>query len=258
MSLRAGSLASLIRLAVLVPLSLASAQPRGGARTGQGIGSGTGSIVGRVVSERKEPVLNAEVSLVVDDSVIAYVRAATDGSFELGRVAAGTQLLVVRRLGFRVRRVEVEVPASDASVRLDIVLIAMPRELEQVRVEASIDDSRGKLREYYEHRARAQFGYFFGPENLDRDKLTNASDIMRRVPGAKLLPARFGHRILFRGCSPLVVIDGQRAVGAELDEIADIDDIAAVEIYPSMAGLPPQYVGWESRCGIIVVWTRVS
>lgn len=245
---RANTLASLAFLALVAPVTSTQAQ------------AGQGSIVGRVIDERKAPVPVADVSLVVDDSAIGFVRTSATGEFALRGVALGTQLVVVRRLGYRVRRVEVEVRQTTTPTRLDVVLVEMPKTLEEVRVEASIDDSKGKLREFYENKSRAQFGYFFAPEDLarDRGKARNASDVMRRVPGAKLVPARFGNRVLFRGCSPLVVIDGQRAVGAELDEITDLDDIAAMEVYPSMAGLPAQYVGYESRCGVIVVWTRVS
>ena len=237
---------------VLLPLSSLPAQPRSEAAAERG------AIVGRVVDEQKQPLRGAEVSVVHGDSVIRYAKSDEEGAFELAPLEAGMHAIVVRHLGFKVRHLDVDVAASGPRTRLDLVLVAVPAELAEVRVEASIDESKGKLREFYEHRARAQFGYFFGPEDLDRDKLRNTSDIVRRVPGAKLLPARFGHRVQFRGCSPLIVIDGQRAVGAELDEISDPDDIAAIEIYPSMAGLPAQYVGYESRCGVIVVWTRVS
>lgn len=216
------------------------------------------SIVGHVVDRRREPVGGAEVRVLAGDSVIARAHVRADGAFEVHGVASGTRLVLIRRLGFKARTFDVDVTEGGPPARLEAVLTALPVELEQVRIEATIDDSKGKLREFYEHRARAQFGYFFGPDEIQRDRLRVASDIMRRVPGVKLMPARFGHRILFRGCRPLVWIDGQRVVGAELDDVMDIDDIAAIEIYPSMAGLPAQYVGYESRCGVIAVWTRVS
>jgi hypothetical protein len=249
---RAAKLVALALLRVLLPSVSAPGQSPEVAQRERG------SIVGRIVDSHHQSIPAAEVFLFVGDSVVRYARSDSSGAFELTPIAVGTHAVVVRRLGFKERRVDVIVARLQPPTTVDVVLIAIPAELEQVRVEASIDESKGKLREFYEHRARAQFGYFFGPENLDRDKLRNTSDIMRRVPGAQLLPARFGHRVLFRGCRPLVWIDGQRAVGAELDEISNPQDIAAIEIYPSMAGLPPQYVGPDSRCGVIVVWTRVS
>jgi carboxypeptidase family protein len=238
-------------LGVLCPPSLASAQSR------REIRAERGTMIGRVLDAQHHVLVGAELSVSLRDSIVRRARSDSDGTFEFSELDVGSYVVVARRLGFKARRVDVNLARSQPT-RLDVVLTAMPATLEEVRVEARIDESKGKLREFYEHRARSQFGYFFGPENLEPDKMRYTSEIVRRVPGARLLPARFGHRVQFRGCSPLVVIDGQRVAGAELDEVTDPDDIAAIEIYPSMAGLPPQYVGYDSRCGVIVVWTRVS
>jgi hypothetical protein len=115
----------------------------------------------------------------------------------------------------------------------------------------------GKLREFYAHKTKAQFGFFFTPEELQRKNLRVASELMRSVPGVQLIQARFGNAIRMRGCRPLVWMDGQRVPNAELDEVMDANDMAAVEVYPSLAGVPAQYFSPEGRCGTIVVWTRV-
>jgi hypothetical protein len=245
------ALATLL-LSLAAPVAFARAQASSsGEREGR-------SVIGRVLDRNREAVQGAEVSLLDGDSARLTVRSRTDGAFELRDLVTGTHEVLVRRLGFRARRFSVTILRDGPPVRLDAMLTAMPLELEMVRIEATIEDSKGKLREFYEHQARAQFGYFFGPDEIARKRLRVASEIVRAVPGARLLPARFGHRIQFRGCKPLVWIDGQRIADAELDEVMDADDIAAIEIYPSLAGLPPQYVSFESRCGVIAVWTRVS
>jgi hypothetical protein len=35
-----------------------------------------------------------------------------------------------------------------------------------------------------------------------------------------------------------------------------MSDMAAVEIYSSLAGLPPQFLDRTNPCGAIVVWSR--
>jgi hypothetical protein len=35
-----------------------------------------------------------------------------------------------------------------------------------------------------------------------------------------------------------------------------MNDVAAVEVYNSFAGIPPQYVDRKTNCGAVVVWTR--
>jgi hypothetical protein len=51
-------------------------------------------------------------------------------------------------------------------------------------------------------------------------------------------------------------VDGIRAAGAEVDELIPLADIGAVEIYNSLAGMPPQYVDRDNPCGGILFWTR--
>jgi hypothetical protein len=85
-----------------------------------------------------------------------------------------------------------------------------------------------------------------------------ASDLFRNVPGVsvKTNPAG-GNAIRIRDCQPMVMIDGQRSPGAELDELISPGDIAAVEFYPSSAGVPAQYLERGNRlCGLILVWTK--
>ena len=82
------------------------------------------------------------------------------------------------------------------------------------------------------------------------------SELMRRVPGARLLPARFGSLVRIRGCRPTLWIDGIRVSDAELDEAVNINDVAAVEVYNSFAGIPAQYVDRTNDCGAVVVWVK--
>ena len=52
-------------------------------------------------------------------------------------------------------------------------------------------------------------------------------------------------------------VDGQRVPGAELDEVVPPDDIAGIEFYTSMAGVPAQYLERQNRaCGTLLVWTK--
>lgn len=212
---------------------------------------------GTVVDSARAPVAGAEVLLVKGDSAIRVTRTTENGRFDMDGVSGGSYVLVVRRLGFRARTYDVELEAGRAPKSIVAVLSSMPTELEQVRVEAEIDDSNGKLREFYAHKARAQFGYFFDPQQIRALKPRNPSELLRAVPGVRLTASgRFGSLVRLRGCRPLLWIDGVRVPGAELDETVSPNDIAALEVYSSFAGIPPQYVDRNTNCGAIIVWTR--
>jgi hypothetical protein len=47
------------------------------------------------------------------------------------------------------------------------------------------------------------------------------------------------------------------AQDAEIDEIIAPSEIAGIEIYPSWAGVPAQYMDRENRaCGTVLIWSR--
>ena len=84
-----------------------------------------------------------------------------------------------------------------------------------------IEGSKGHLREFYEHKATNSFGKFFDRKDIEKKAPGFTSELVRTVPGATLsVSERHGNRILLRGCQPTVWIDGTRAMGAEVDELA--------------------------------------
>lgn len=215
------------------------------------------AIRGRVVDTDRIPVVGAEVAALRGGDVVVMARTGVDGRFNLGEFAPGRTTISVRRLGFRPREFDLDVPASSAPERITAVLTSMPTELEEIRVEARIAESNGRLREFYAHRSRSQFGYFMDTDVIAERHARHASDLLRMVPGARLIPSRgIGSAVRIRGCRPLLWIDGQRVPGAELDDAVNANDIAALEVYNSFAGIPPQYVDRASNCGAIVVWTK--
>jgi hypothetical protein len=81
--------------------------------------------------------------------------------------------------------------------------------------------------------------------------------VLRPVRSISILPSRrIGNLVRIRGCAPLLWVDGVRLPGAELDEVVQPADIAAMEIYASFAGIPAQFFDRTATCGTLVVWTR--
>ena len=46
------------------------------------------------------------------------------------------------------------------------------------------------------------------------------------------------------------------APAEQLDLLVHPDNVAAIEVFPSPAGVPVQYNNRGSACGVILVWTR--
>jgi hypothetical protein len=217
----------------------------------------TYQVTGVITDAAREPVPAAEVTAV--DASASARGAVTDsrGRFNLGRFPAGPLSLHVRRIGYEARAIEVKVGAGGQPTSVEILLLPVVVELEGVSVSAN---PQGRLREFYQRRQqRASFARFLDSEDIRRRGPPNASDLFRTVPGISIKnnPAAGGNAIRIRNCQPMVWLDAQRAPGAELDEVIQPGEIAAIEFYPSSAGIPAQYLEPGNRlCGLILVWTK--
>lgn len=202
------------------------------------------------------PVSDVEVGIMRGERLHQFVVTAADGKFLLTGVAPGVVPLRVRRLGYVMRFVDVDSRLPSAAT-LEIVLRAVPSELDEVLIAAN---EQGKLHGFYERRQqRGSFARFLDQQEIRRLGPTVSSDLFRTVPGVIIRSSSPGNTIRIRGCQPMVWLDGQRVPGAELDEVIQPSEIAAIEFYPSNAGIPAQYLERENRlCGSVLVWTRTQ
>ncbi|MEX2109691.1 MAG: carboxypeptidase regulatory-like domain-containing protein [Gemmatimonadaceae bacterium] len=199
------------------------------------------------------PVSDVEVGIIQGERLQQFVITAADGKFLLSGVAEGVIPLRVRRLGYAMQYLEVDA-RTPASTGLEIVLKSVPNELDDVLVAAN--DTR--LQEYYERKQqRGSFARFLEQADIRRAGARYSSDLFRSVPGTVVTASTGGNTMRVRGCQPMVWLDGQRVPGAELDEVIQPSEIAAIEFYPSSAGTPAQYTERTNRlCGLVLVWTR--
>lgn len=206
----------------------------------------------RVTGNGGEPVVGAEVKVFVADTVFRLLHTGDDGHVAFETVPPrGGMVMQVRRLGFHPWST---VPGASIAGPHDVVLEPMPVGLDGV---VTVGQAGGvRLREFEAHRKRSQFGQFFDSESIEAKNPRQLSELLRFVPGVRLIPTTAGNVVRIRGCRPLLWIDGVRLPGAEVDEWVNMRDVAAVEVYNSYAGIPPQYVDRATNCGAVVVWMK--
>jgi Carboxypeptidase regulatory-like domain len=209
---------------------------------------------GVVRDAAKAPVPSAELALWRKGEGRRLLRTDNDGKFSFDDVTPGPVSLTVRRLGYKVTSLNLDVTAATVAKPVEIELEEIASDIDAVLVEGS----KEHLREFYERKASNSFGKFFERKDIEKLARQYASEVLRSVPGARLeISERTGNHVLLRECKPTVWIDGMRAVGAEVDELARPSDLAGMEVYPSWAGIPIQYQDRDNRmCGVIVLWTR--
>lgn len=180
----------------------------------------------------------------------------------LAGLPGGAVTLMVRRLGFEPLDISVNV-ADGATQSLNVVLTMLAQDLPGMTTRAqTFADVR--LRDFYRHR-QSGIGYFFDRQEIENKKVQRISDLLRRLPGTRMMSDRTGRATMRmnrsmggRDCPPDVWVDGVRATGMQVDDVP-LGDVEALELYRGPAGLPPEM---NSRlgnpgCGALIIWTRL-
>lgn len=240
----------------LVALVAAGLHAQGGAT----VGAQPATINGMVTDLTGRPLVGAEVRLVVQDSAVSATTTDADGRFVVAGNIRGRGWLHTRRLGFQSRDVELFFP-RDSTRPLLIQLEAAAQDLAVTQVFDS-SGPEGWSREFHQRRQSNGLGHYFTRDDILKRKPQFLSEMLRTVPGVLVAQSRTGgFRLRMRGCryAPMIWIDGTRAPGSELDEVARVDDVGGMEVYPTSAGVPAQYLDRSNvGCGTILVWSRLD
>jgi hypothetical protein len=211
--------------------------------------SGTAAVSGVVVGEGGRPLGDVEVR-VLNARPVARTDAA--GRFTLNNLPSGTQLLSVRRIGYLIGDVAVELrPNRTVSQN---VLLRRVVSLDSMRVVAR----RSRYADFEYRRRNSPSGRFLTAGDLSKQHATELAPVIQHVGGFTILGFGPNAQVFSTAakagrpnCKEVnVVIDG---VDQATINMVPPHDIAAVEIYPEAAGAPGQY---RSECGLILIWTK--
>lgn len=210
---------------------------------------------GTVTGSAGRPLAGAQVRLMDAGAEISVTRTEQDGGFVVAGIIRGRSRLQVRSDGFKDGDLELFFP-RDSTRALSI-------ELEPAGTISDDRDStsgEGWRPKFYERRRTNSLGHYFTRAEIDARKPLYLSEMLRTIPGVSISQdgTSSGFHVRMRGCryAPVVWIDGTRMPGTELDDVARVDDVAAMEVYTTPSGVPAQYLDRSNvGCGTILVWT---
>jgi len=142
---------------------------------------------------------------------------------------------------------------------LDFRIDPSPIALDSVVV--LVDRRGGRLGRsgFYQRRDMEPSAVFMDRDDLDEKRGMRTSDFFRQIPGVRVSEDRYGtgaRRILLRNrCQPTLFLDGVRAQGP-IEDFVYPEDVEGIEIYRSAAQTPLEFGGTNTRCGVVVIWTR--
>lgn len=219
-----------------------------------------GAISGTIRDSAGAPIPGVEVVLLQRRGAV-YTDSL--GTFRFAEVPSGKRALHFRRLGFEPKSLDAVIPQGQ-TLALSVVLDPFATEIEGMTVEEATR-RRQLLSDFYDRKSRG-FGHFITRDDIEKRNPMNLSDMMRMVPGAKLIPMqgtsqaalRFNRAQIGRDCPPQYWVDGVKAFGLNIDDIVP-QDVEGIEIYPGASTVPPQFNTREGTtiCGVVLIWTRI-
>ena len=182
-------------------------------------------------------------------------RTDTAGRFTLHGQPAGSQLLETRHIGYLLGQSPVELRSGKtSSVNVTLARIVS---LDSIRIVAQ----RSRYPEFESRRrSRSGAGRFLDEEDIDRQHVMQASDLLRMVHGfrvegsgldAKVYTTHGNFEMSSMGpCEANIVVNG---VEHQDINLLDPTTIGAIEAYADPAAAPVQY---DRPCGVIVIWLK--
>lgn len=221
----------------------------------------TGSLTGKITAPDGTPVAHARIAI---GGTSLEAITAVDGGFRIHGVPPRGQTLNVRMLGYTPRALAIEIVAGD-TLHIDVMLTPHALPLDTVEVSSDVAVSPG-MRGFEQRRQRGP-GVFFTRDQIQRMQPRVLTDVLRRVPGVQVRPVRGGMgnnvSVQARGseCPMLFFMNGSTFPlpgDQPINDFVAPEEVIALEVYAGSSEIPAQFntSRFNSRCGVIVVWTR--
>ena len=232
----------------------------------------TGTIDGFIGDSALNPIFGAEVKILATS---VKVNTGPNGRFRMTAVPAGQHGLVLRRGGYRPASVMIELTAAD-TVRLSY---SLERGVTTLAAAVVSTPSLSLRLTEFESRRRLGRGEFMDEAEIRKRNAVYSTELMRRFMTVNVSPTTSksnggmpeqyalsrretgsltGGNSGGGGYCPMIVLvdDVKMPTPFNLDMLPSPKVIAGIEVYNGAATMPPRWAGFDSGCGIILVWTK--
>lgn len=221
--------------------------------------AGTGRIMGQVNDGVAEaPVVAASVSVLGSAQTAETNRR---GRFVLSGLPVGEHELQVRHPGYAPLRHRVTVDRG-LTTGMEIGLVTTPAEMEPL-VATVTRPRRLEVTGFYERKLWGELlgiGTFLTADYIERWQPSGISHLVSdHIPGIRrrgvTLVNTAGH-MGSRGCPMAVYVNGTPLRGYGIGGAVRPNQVAGVEVYQGLEGLPSGFRDERNRCGAVVAWTK--
>lgn len=246
------------------------------------------TVRGRLLESNTQRAIMLGSVALLDTTMTVVDETFTDenGSFVLRARQPGAYWVLAQRDGYRRTLDGILELGTAGDITVDFFLRSLAIPLDSITVEVRRERLVEHLRAagFYERRAEGM-AWFLGPEELEKIVTTDAANLFRSAPLARIIELGPTTSLVFRGgsimsgsenglygkrpedplgsCTPRVLVDGTLAAtavtgipGALIDDAVNPLDIAAIEVHSGPASLPLIWGGTSTSCTTIIIWTR--
>ncbi len=218
-------------------------------------------ISGKVIDSAGRAIFGAAVQAV---STAQLTVSDSSGRFRLLNLEPGLVFVRVRKIGFLSEYFPLQTESGKVptvTVRLRPASGAPSLARVEVRADARRDS---RMVGFYE-RMRLGNGVFVEREEILRRNASGVTDVLRGRNGVNVIrdsennPTLFGRNLTGAGyCAMGVLIDGVfiNLNGVGIDQIANVQDVRAIEVYKTGPSVPAEFQRRETDCGAVLIWTR--
>jgi len=210
-----------------------------------------------ILAETRKPVVGAAVSLEGTE-----IQVATDkkGKFRFPKVAAGEYLIRAEIEGYPAATSTIQLALGE---RVEVEFLVGADAAGEVLPEIEVTASENRISPVatFNRRATEGNGRYITRADIERRKPANLMDLLRTVPGVRVVCPRTQHvcalRLRRATCGPAYYMDGMPTDPSAL-YLTLPSDVEGIEVYSGPSETPIELEGMRSGCGVIAIWTRVG
>ena len=217
----------------------------------------SGSIAGNTVdAQTGMPIVGASVTI---PTLSRSVTSDDAGHFLHSTLDAGSYVVQVHAVGYIPSAKSFDV-ATGQSVTHTFQLTTVLPVLTNVVVKGNSAGVVGRRFEDFDRRRAQGRGQFLTRGEIEARSPINLSDLLQTMRGIRADCVGFTCRVetsrSAHGCAPAYFVDGR--MSTTFGPSTPVKDIQGVEVYLGPSETPAEYLGPESGCGVIGIWTRSS
>jgi hypothetical protein len=196
------------------------------------------------------------------------------GRYAINDAPTGVRALLFRAIGYRPARLGLRLVEAD-TVWADARLVREGVVLDPIEVTARPPAPRG-MREGFEERRSMGFGRYLDSTELRKNEHRPLDELLGRLQGVQISTIFVDNRLMRVAtnsrrrnaegypCYMTVILNGMvmNRPGGPSEGIPDlrrdftVASLESVEVYLSRAGVPIEYGGAGSDCGVVILWSR--